>query len=141
MFCNMFLAYFIFFTGIEQVSNVVACSVITITLHYAFLVSFLWMGIYSNRLYNSLLKVNSVLFFFVYELFFDFYLNRRESGTKKEKKTSNSFDAFNFLIPVYKWGKRGCDLRSIEEHYFQCFFDEIQFTVFLPFNNFVLIKR
>ena len=55
----MFVAYLVFFTGIEQVSNVISCGIITIVLHYTFLTSFLWMGVYSNRIYNSLVKVRT----------------------------------------------------------------------------------
>nr|XP_026694834.1 CD97 antigen-like isoform X1 [Ciona intestinalis] len=53
------VAYLLFMIGVPSVGNKTTCTIVAVLLHYTFLTSWFWMGIYSNRLYNSLVKIFS----------------------------------------------------------------------------------
>nr|XP_018671421.2 adhesion G-protein coupled receptor G7-like [Ciona intestinalis] len=54
---NLMVAYLLFMIGVPSVGNKTTCTIVAVLLHYTFLTSWFWMGIYSNRLYVCLVKV------------------------------------------------------------------------------------
>jgi len=57
--CNLCVSYVIFVSGISNaVGNPAACAAVTFLLHYFFLVSWTWMGVYSYEIYMALVKVS-----------------------------------------------------------------------------------
>ncbi|XP_078495397.1 adhesion G-protein coupled receptor G4-like [Ciona intestinalis] len=54
---NLMVAYLLFMIGVPSVGNKTTCTTVAVLLHYTFLTSWFWMGIYSNRLYVCLVKV------------------------------------------------------------------------------------
>ncbi|XP_078495426.1 uncharacterized protein LOC100184723 [Ciona intestinalis] len=54
---NLLIVYSFFLFGVSAIHNNNLCTAITIILHLAFLTSFMWMAVYSNKVYFSLVKI------------------------------------------------------------------------------------
>ena len=80
LFCNLFLAYALFMGGIDQTSYIAVCNVITASLHFFFLTSFLWMSVYSHSIYKSVIRVSFRINFFVTFLFTYTYFYSSSEG-------------------------------------------------------------
>nr|CAB3250665.1 probable G-protein coupled receptor 128 [Phallusia mammillata] len=57
---NLLVAYVVFLFGVSKVEYSEVCTVLTVVMQYTFLTSWMWMAVYSHKLYTALVKVFTV---------------------------------------------------------------------------------
>jgi len=72
MCCNLLAVYIVFLFGIEEVNDYGWCTFLAALLHYTLLTTWLWMGVYANKLYLVFSKVGLLLRQTVIRCFFHF---------------------------------------------------------------------
>ena len=96
MCCNLLAVYIVFLFGIEEVDDYGWCTFLAALLHYTLLTTWLWMGVYANKLYLVFSKVGLLLRQAVIRCFFT--LIKSLVNCDKAQKLFQSMSSKNVCI-------------------------------------------